>query len=267
MKLSAKRISALRKIAETEARKNAGEYIEHVCATSAAWEVAHPDLNAIHIATARSMARDGLVTITRISGDELWNEPTKSYVEFTDAGREVWELYCKDALEAKEEASPVESVLSIKGTFADWLEGSGVLQGDDDDPQAVRVREAWSAAAVIRRGRSRTVQVAVETSSVAEWIETMASTLLGLDDVSKAEADGARDALQKAAELRKRLEEAERKRAEKPRKAPKESGFDHAHQLCRECQQAASRARGAALEHGADIGEWIEGEHWGTWKA
>lgn len=83
LKLNQAQIDALEKIARTE-----GEYGNPVQATSAAWEVDHPNYNSIHIRTAKALEKRGLVKLLRIgSSGSLWNEPPYTNVELTDAGR------------------------------------------------------------------------------------------------------------------------------------------------------------------------------------
>ncbi|MFJ5121922.1 hypothetical protein [Kitasatospora sp. NPDC088548] len=105
-------------------------------------------------------------------------------------------------------ARPVATV-SVPGSFADWLEGTGAVQGDDDsDPECLALRLAFDSGKSVRRGRSYSLMITGDVT-VMDMIIEYADTFLNLGgEATQAELSGATRTLERATAARAGLKAA-----------------------------------------------------------
>ncbi|MER5352525.1 hypothetical protein ABT093_19610 [Kitasatospora sp. NPDC002551] len=116
---------------------------------------------------------------------------------------------------------PVATV-NVPGAFAEWLEGTNAMTGDDDhDPRSLALRLAVQGGRWVQRGRSRSLVVEggkLTMSVLTEYADTFLDMFCVEDgSATRAEMAGAKKAQERALAARAALVAAER--AEQRRRA------------------------------------------------
>ncbi|MFJ3793521.1 hypothetical protein [Kitasatospora sp. NPDC090091] len=124
--------------------------------------------------------------------------------------RRVTELRTAKEQPTKQEqpapAARPTATVSVPGAFAEWLEGTGAVQGDDDsDPDCLALRLAFENGRWVRRGRSQSLGITGDVTVMAMLAE-YATTFLNLGgDATHAELNGATKTLERAKAARASL--------------------------------------------------------------
>ncbi|WP_331727538.1 hypothetical protein OG871_40670 (plasmid) [Kitasatospora sp. NBC_00374] len=193
-----------------------------------AYEPASPGTRGWREAMARPLRLDGKRVTVVVEGPAgrtaylfvggIAGEPYELPADVTDVNAWAQQMVAEQV--AQPDAAPAAAprpvaTVSVPGSFAEWLEGTNAMTGDDDhDPRSLALRLAVQGGRRVQRGRSWSLVVegdARTMSVLTEYTDAFLNTC-GVEDESatQAELSGARKTQERALAARAALVATER---------------------------------------------------------